>query len=179
MSALLTAALFTYGIFVWYVVRQVGMWPKLSLSLHIAKSKKTIRLARGIIPIASTASVVWFLFGYAAQQDTSAFIRTLFILAGVSSSIAGVISYDHIRRNQIVHNVAAWTYAGLIGLIDLIGVTWVSNVALGRTVSVLGVAQLGLILMYLLYRPAHRYFFQLQLVYVGIFSLALLLVAYA
>jgi len=161
-----------------WAVSHVGRQKHLTISQHVAKTRKT-QIGFGIgasiaTLIAAWTILAWLLPGYSAGAVSYVLFGT--VLAGFL--IAAAVPYIKGSWRGSLHNIAAWGMCYIIPLAMLSSLWWpLSDIAWLSTV-VLVTTEIVLLAMFHLKKDLRKSFLTFQSAYLGIFYVFLLIVAY-
>lgn len=178
MEHLIVASLAPTMLLPFMVLRRVKINPSMALGDHIAKTKATIWYGRVLIPIATALVTVWFYGWYAPTYDVDLTLRLLVAIVCATSFCAGLIPSINGKLSGRIHNVLAWTYAGVLPVLIFWWAVLENNLVTKAIIIGCLSLQLSMVLLFLFYHRSKRYFLYFQLAYIVLFGVALFAIAY-
>lgn len=177
MNLLLIVSVILFGSITLWVINTVGKNDRLTISEHVAKSRKTI-IWFGIVSSFATALASYSLFfgvlpthhanwlSYAAF----AFIMSGFLIAAV------VPRTTKIRRT--IHDIAAWGMCYLLPLGIISEFMWTLNFWTKTIILFAFIVSCALLILLFTVKKLRQNFLQFQLSYLGLFFISLLFITF-
>lgn len=178
MEHLIVASLAPTMLLPFMVLRRVKVTPSLALSDHIAKTKVTIWYGRVLITLATVLVAAWFYGWYAPTYDIDLVLQLLVGIVCLTAGGAGLVPSIKGKLSGKIHQSLAWTYAGILPVLIFWWAAIENNLVTKSIIVGCLSIQLSMILFFLFYKSAKRYFLYFQLSYIALFGIVLFAIAY-
>jgi hypothetical protein len=160
------------------VFSRVRVRPQKSISYHIAQTAGTIQLARWVMVAIHVLLLLWLLGWAAGALQLRWDFIAAFSLACVFGALSGIVPYTGTEEQMRLHDAFAWMYAVLIVMLDAMLVVQTTH-AVTKVVLLAFTAIQGFIFFtFFSYRPSRKYFLYTQVLFMSLFSVALVLTTY-
>lgn len=178
MEHLIVASLAPTMLLPFMVLRRVKVTPSLALSDHIAKTKVTIWYGRVLITLATMLVAAWFYGWYAPEYSVDPTLQFLVAVVCVTAIGAGLFPSIKGKLSGKVHNILFRVYAGMLPVLIFWWAALENNLVTKSIIVGCLSIQLSMILFFLFYKSAKRYFLYFQLFYIALFGIVLFAIAY-
>jgi len=179
MKHLLAVAIILFAFAGLWVIGRVGLSPRLSVSLHAAKTKAN-QLVFGVLTLVATILMNLTIFGWLLSHYAANGISyILFGLVAACLTITALIPHIEGTWRDSVHNVAAWGIVYILPLIMAFMLLWPLSPFAWYAVAVLvGINSLLLLTALQFYKQCSPWFLYFQTAYLTFFFASLLVVTY-
>lgn len=158
----------------WWTIKAVGKQNNISLSMHVAKSKKTSLIFGIGGSIATIAASVAVFSGLMPHVNAHFFVYGIFIVIFAQFFVTVLLPHVEGTKRGVVHNLAAWGMCYTIPIATGAFVFTQIN-AVMKTLTVAALAlEIILLAIALGIASQRKYFLYYQLAYLGLFFIYLL-----
>ncbi len=165
------------GLIVWLLL-SVPITPQKSVSIHIAKTAQTTRMAKWML-IGIHVALLFWVWGWAYWALSTGIVFSLVMtFVCVFGVIVGIVPYSGTIEQKRMHDMFAWLYSIPLLMTTLMLVSRVSMSWQMIVLAVMALVQAAMFYLFLSYRPSRRYFLWMQISYLTLANLAFVIASY-
>ena len=173
---LVSITLFT-GVSIW-TVQQVGAMKHRTISQHVAKSLTT-QIVFGIVGVIASLLASVSIFSWILPHHQADLIsHTLFGIVTLFFFAAAIIPYIKGTWRGSIHNIAAWGMCFVIPVVMFSALLWQLNTPTRVIETILFITTCVLLILLATKKSLRAHFLALQSLYLGIFFVFLVILAY-